>query len=266
MHEILRQLPRESAVLDLGCASGSFPPEATAATVVRLDIQPGRLQVAETRAARVVADAAHLPFRDAAFHAVISNHSMEHFVNLGAVLGELARVTRPDGAVYVAVPDATTFTDRLYRWLARGGGHVNAFRTEAEVARLIEKTSGLRHVATKPLCSSLSYLNQNHRNGRTPLRLAILGGGAEWTLWSYVLASRSLDRWFGTRLSIYGWALYFGAAPAPINTATWWNVCVRCGSGSPAAELLASGAVDRVFLLRVFRCPHCGASTPFFMD
>lgn len=269
MYEILRLLPRESAVLDLGCASGSFPAQATAAVVVRLDIHTGHARPEELnggREARVTADAALLPFRNGAFHAVISNHSLEHFENLDAVLSELARVIRPDSALYAAVPDATTFTDRLHRWLARGGGHVNAFRHEAEVVRLIERATGLRHVAAKPLCSSSSFLNRRHRKGRTPLRLALMGGGADWTLWLYVLLSRAFDRWFGTRLSIYEWALYFGACPRPVDTAMWCNVCVRCGSGSPATGLVADRAVRRVFRLPVFRCPHCGATTPFFAD
>lgn len=55
-----------------------------------------------------------------------------------------------DGFLFVAVPDASTVTDRLYRWLAGGpapgGGHVNAFTSADETARRIEKAVGL------PLC------------------------------------------------------------------------------------------------------------------
>lgn len=75
----------------------------------------------------VLADAAALPFASASFDAVVANHSLEHFADLDGALGEIGRVLAPAGALYIAVPDATTFTDRLYRWLARGGGHVNRF-------------------------------------------------------------------------------------------------------------------------------------------
>ena len=75
----------------------------------------------------VQADAARMPFPDHCFDLIISNHSLEHFGDLAGSLREIGRVVRPNGALYVAVPDATTLSDRFYRWLARGGGHVNAF-------------------------------------------------------------------------------------------------------------------------------------------
>jgi SAM-dependent methyltransferase len=75
----------------------------------------------------VQGDALHLPFPDSTFTAVISNHSLEHFDHLEGALHEIGRVVRPQGALFVSVPDASTFCDRLYRWLAKGSGHVNAF-------------------------------------------------------------------------------------------------------------------------------------------
>src|SRR4051812_30871317 len=130
MHEILRHLPAGSFVLDLGCRTGSFPESDTAARVVRVDrdFGPG--------ARFVQGDAAKLPFADGTFAAVISNHSLEHFDNLAGALSEIRRVISPDGALYIAVPDATTLTDRIYRWLASGGGHVNAFTSAAETEAL----------------------------------------------------------------------------------------------------------------------------------
>ncbi|MCZ2150085.1 MAG: class I SAM-dependent methyltransferase [Bryobacterales bacterium] len=120
MHEILRTLPAGALILDLGCALGSFAETATLAAVVRMDREAPRDLADFGRFAQ--ADAARLPFRDRTFDAVIANHSLEHFDNLGCVLREIRRVTHPNGALFVAVPDATTLTDRLYRWLARGGG------------------------------------------------------------------------------------------------------------------------------------------------
>ena len=54
------------------------------------------------------------------------------------------------------MPDASTFCDKLYRWLSRGGGHVNAFTSSAELAATIERSTGLKHRATKTLHTSLS--------------------------------------------------------------------------------------------------------------
>ena len=86
-----------------------------------------------------------MPFPAEAFDAIVSNHSLEHFVELEATLREIGRVIKRGGVLYVAVPDASTLTDRIYRWLARGGGHVNAFRAPRDVIDPVEKLTGLPH-------------------------------------------------------------------------------------------------------------------------
>jgi SAM-dependent methyltransferase len=265
MHEILRNLQPGSRVLDLGCASGSFPAEATLADVVRLDQDVPRQLGKDARFVR--ANAASLPFADGTFDAIISNHSLEHFADLPGALCEIGRVIRPGGSLFVAVPDASTLTDRLYRWLAKGGGHLNAFTSPGETAAMIAGATGLTHVGTRTLCSSLSYLNRRNRHSRPPRRYLLLGAGYEPSLWLYVWVSRRLDRLFKTRLSIYGWAFYFGKLDEPVDTATWTNVCMRCGSGFPAAWLKELSQVRRRFLgVPVYRCAQCGATNPFSAD
>ena len=265
MHEILKVLPAGSVVLDLGSAKGSFPRDATLASVVRVDREAPADRIERDRF--VQADAAGLPFADRTFAAVISNHSLEHFDNLSEALREIGRIVRADGALFVAVPDASTFTDKLYRWLARGGGHVNAFTSPSETAAVIEQATGLRHVATKLLCSSLSFLNRRNAPRPIPRRLLALGGGYEWSLFLYGWLSRRIDRLFRTRASIYGWAFYFGRVDAQIDTSTWVNVCIRCGSGCAASSLASRGLVQsKLAGFRTFRCPQCGAANPFADD
>lgn len=259
MHEILRNLAAGQRILDLGCASGSFPLAATAARVTRLD----RDAPSKTGHAGgfVQADAARLPFPDGSFDAVISNHSLEHFEDLSGVLAEIRRVIRSGGALFVAVPDASTLTDRIYRWLGRGGGHVNAFTSPVEVAALIEKATALPHVATRTLFSSLSFLNRRNAPRPLPKRLLLLGAGYEWTLFWYVWLSRCFDRLLGTRTGVYGWAFYFGTIGEAINTSSWPNVCIRCGSGH-SAEVLQ---FRRKFGVKVYYCPGCGSCNPFVL-
>jgi len=139
------------------------------------------------------------------FAAVVSNHSLEHIANFAAALHEIGRVVRPDGSLFVAVPDAATFTDKLYRWLARGGGHINAFTAPDALAKEIERATGLPHRVPGALFS-LSFLNRRHNPGRRPRRLLLLGAGSEWSLFLYAWLSRRLDRFFKTRTSVYGWA------------------------------------------------------------
>jgi SAM-dependent methyltransferase len=215
----------------------------------------------------VQGDAVRLPFPDHAFGAVILNHSLEHFDDLENALREIGRVIASDGCLFAAVPDASTLTDELYRWLAKGGGHVNAFLSPSGTAAVIERITGLRHVATRVLCSSLSFLNR--RNSPLPRlrRLVFLGSGYEWSLFFYTWVSRRLDSLLNTRTSIYGWAFYFGNILEPIDTKTWVNVCIRCGSACAAASLIKQGLVRSSFVgLRIYRCPDCGATNPFADD
>ena len=139
MQEILGSLSAGARVLDLGCQYGSFPAHYTQATVIRLD----RDAPAAPGARFVQGDAARLPFATDSFDAVIANHSLEHFDQLDDVLREIGRIVRGGGALFVAVPDADTLTDRLYRWIGKGGGHVNPFTDAAELARRIESATGL---------------------------------------------------------------------------------------------------------------------------
>jgi SAM-dependent methyltransferase len=249
MDEILRNLPAGALVLDLGCDKGSFPAERTRATTVRLD----RDVPASRDALFVRGDAARLPFPAASFAAVIANHSLEHFDDLQGVLREIGRVVRPGGALFAAVPDASTVTDRIYRWLGRGGGHVNPFTSAEEVARTIERGTGLRHRATRTLFSSLSFLNRTRAPRPLPRRIWLLGGGFEAVLRAYVRISRLVDRMLGTRTAVYGWAFYFGEVAEPVNLTAWANVCVRCGSGF---------APDGLGRSSTYACPNCGAKNP----
>lgn len=260
----LGHLPSGALVLDLGCAQGSFSSERTSATVVRFDreVAPGPRDDLFVRG-----DAAALPFRDRTFKAVISNHSLEHFDDLDGALREIGRVIHPAGMLFVSVPDASTLTDKIYRWLARGGGHVNAFKVQRDVAVQIERATGLRHVGTRVLCSSLSFLNRRNSPSPRPRRLILLGAGYEWSLLLYTWLSRRIDRLLNLRTSVYGWAFYFGEVPGAIDTEAYLNVCIRCGSGFPSL-LLKESCSHRLTLpgCPLYRCPQCGGLNTFAED
>jgi SAM-dependent methyltransferase len=257
--ELLRDLLRGDKVLDLGCAGGSFDSADKPFQVVRIDLDRETLP----RSNAVQADAAKLPFSDGSFDVVVSNHSLEHFTDLDGALKEVGRVLKANGSLYVAVPDAGTISDWLYRWLARGGGHVNPFRSATDLSVKIERSTGLPHIATRTLCASLSCLNRANRKARAPRRLILLGGGRQISLHFLNGGFRVLDRLFGTRLSVYGWALYFGSVRAPIDTHTWINVCVRCGSGHPSEKLKRA---RKLMLFSTYRCPSCGTTNLFADD
>jgi len=130
VHGILRLLPRGTCVLDIGSRTGSFSISGLACTTVCVDAEVPSSHPSLFVTARAEA----LPFRDGQFAAIISNHSLEHFERLEESLHEIGRVVARNGFLYVAVPDSSTVTDRIYRWLAHGGGHVNGFTSSADLA------------------------------------------------------------------------------------------------------------------------------------
>ncbi|SRR5581483_7720550 len=256
MDEVLRGLPAGARVLDLGSAAGSFPAERYPALVIaRADLErpwhhnPGFVQC----------DAALLPFPDACFDAVISNHSLEHFTNLERSLAEICRVLRHGGALYIAVPSAATLCDKLYRWLARGGGHVNAFEHPDDVIAAVSRACGLPVAAVRPLHTSFSFLNRRNFSVRLPRRIWLVGGGYEKALMLASYLFRRIDRRFGAGLSMYGWAFYFGTIGEPVDSRAWSNVCVRCGSAHPSWWLFEHAQIGTCWRLVAYLCPQCGA-------
>jgi len=208
-----------------------------------------------------------LPFRTTAFDAIVANHSLEHFSRLHQALEEIGRVVKPDGAIYIAVPDARTFSDRLYRWLGRGGGHVNAFRSRRALIAEVERRTSMRFTEGRALMSSLAILNRKNLGGRLQRKLMLLCGGREGVLIFWSALSRLCDRWLGTRLSLYGWALYFGAVGEDVDRRTWSNVCVRCGSGASSDWLESTGRVRRkAWLIPSYVCANCLAWNVFTRD
>src|SRR5215469_8486390 len=163
MHELVAALPAGARVLDLGARSGSFETSRRDIQVVRLDLE---IQTRRGSGSYVAGDAARMPFAANSFDLVISNHSLEHFVQLEATVREIGRVARPGGALFAAVPDAGTLADRIYRWMGRGGGHVNAFVSADQVSGLVTRITGLSLRSTRPLWSSLSFMNAHNRRGR----------------------------------------------------------------------------------------------------
>jgi SAM-dependent methyltransferase len=256
VHEILDYLPQGARVLDLGARDGSFSGDQYGhLLIVRVDIARPK----QPAGAVVVGDAAKLPFASRCFDAVILNHSLEHIAGFKLALQEAGRVVKSTGAAFVAVPDSRTFSDRLYRRVfIDAGGHINAFRSDRELAAMLSWYLGLRHVATSVLYSSFSFLNRR-RTAAPGTRSFTLPEPLLFVLNAVVHAA---DRRFHTRTSVYGWALYFGNVPGPIEPAT--NVCLRCGAGHTCEWLLHLGAVRRRWVLfQGYRCPDCGAWNPY---
>jgi SAM-dependent methyltransferase/predicted RNA-binding Zn-ribbon protein involved in translation (DUF1610 family) len=61
-------------------------------------------------------DLARLPVVSEAFDLTVCHYVLEHVTELEACCDELVRVTRPGGTLYLSVPRAAAFDDRLYRF------------------------------------------------------------------------------------------------------------------------------------------------------
>lgn len=88
-----------SVVLDLACGTGDLAQDLTGRgfTAVGVDLSHGMLAAAPHDFPRVQADGSRLPLPDAAVDGATCGFALRNFTDLGAVIGELARVLRPGG-------------------------------------------------------------------------------------------------------------------------------------------------------------------------
>ena len=96
-------------VLDVACGTGVAARTAAdrvgaTGSVVGLDLNPAMLEVAAATRSDIEwrqGDAAHLPFGDGEFDAVLCQSALFFFPDADAAVAEMARVVRPGGAVAV---------------------------------------------------------------------------------------------------------------------------------------------------------------------
>jgi SAM-dependent methyltransferase len=262
LYQWLDGLSPAQKILDLGCGAGSLRTELTGLSVFGVDISAKTL-ARNKGLASACAESQLLPFTDASFDLVICNHSLEHFGDARGTILEIRRVLKPDGRLFVTVPDGMSLTDRLYRLLFCGGGHLQMYSFQGIVSE-IESGTGLHLAAWKDLFSSFIFVDKRNFTpapvgpfpAPLPRRMRWVGSlpsgcfaGARILL---NLATRLVDNWSPTRLSRYGWALAFcpekvTAEEEPGST----NVCMFCGAGFDEAprERIAAGLL--------YRCPQC---------
>ena len=97
-------------LLDVGCGTGGFSLLAAeaGADVWSVDESPEAvaLTAARTSAERaMVATAESLPFEDASFDLIYCYSTLEHVDDAGRALGEMVRLLRPGGRLYLHSPD-----------------------------------------------------------------------------------------------------------------------------------------------------------------
>jgi len=98
-------LPAGAAVLDYGSGSGEFLAEGMRAGWTMLGIEPGEAYAAHARATHGAAVLPALPADAGPFDAITSHHVFEHLRDPVAVLTALVARLKPDGILYLSVPD-----------------------------------------------------------------------------------------------------------------------------------------------------------------
>jgi len=268
MHNWIEQLKPGQRVLDLGAGAGSLKGYKHSASVVTVDCDQDALKHGyqpDSVVQRVVALGESLPFSSSVFDLVLCHHVLEHVANLSPTLAEISRELKPDGRFYVSVPNGYGLCDGIYRYVFEGGDHVNRFERLALIETL-ENSVGVRLTSWQKLYSSFAYFARLKDLDRQVLpklaprlrRIARVPHAIIALLQvSLYLFTRMADRIAGVDWALYGWALYFehtgdrAAAIAIKEDPPFVNVCLYCGSGHPARELIRRYKV-------LYRCPTCG--------
>lgn len=143
-------------VLDVGCGDGYgsavILEDTDYAQFIGLDLSFDKLRTAR-RGLRsshmVMGDAEELPFSDAAMDVAFSLETLEHLLDPGSALEEIARVLRPGGVLFLSVPVRTPLNAVLSRWWMRfrPGGR---FREHLQVYTLRRMMTLLRCAGLHP--------------------------------------------------------------------------------------------------------------------
>jgi hypothetical protein len=194
---------------------------------------------------------------------------MEHFPDYKRTLQEIDRVLKDQGILWIAVPNGYSFDDSLYRLVFSGGGHVNRFTHEGLIGSVHELTR-FRLKQEVDLFSSFIYLKKptaeeyEHFPPSARALFHVPDSFSAAGVFAINAMTRIADKFFGARLSRYGWGFVFageGAVLPPIHKA-YFNVCSRCGSGL-SATALRQKCTKAIFGLGFFRCPNCGQTNSF---
>jgi ubiquinone/menaquinone biosynthesis C-methylase UbiE len=141
--DVAATAPIGGFVLDAGCGTGLLAVEIAKRRpdlhVHGVDLERGMVEVAVQRALRerlvdrvefTVADLADLALADDSVDVVVSTASLHHWSDVGAVIGSLDRVLRPDGCMWIYD----------FRWVTAAGVRAASARLGRRVDRALVRT------------------------------------------------------------------------------------------------------------------------------
>lgn len=249
LREVIAALPPGARVLDAGCGPGSWPYDLRPdLNVTGFDIKFPPGPPARNERTRVFrADLARLPLREGQFDLSVCHYVLEHVTELAHCCDELVRVTKPGGQLYLSVPRAAAFDDRLYRFAGYFAKYaLMKFKKRLEHQQRFDfhtlidlfYARGMRLTATARVPAGFSWMNDP--------RTKPLQGLATWKLaW--------LHRWWHWDLGKDANFVLTFEKVGEVGLRRVTNVCRECGehavvTGPPGGHWL---------------CPWCGRPNPF---
>jgi len=256
LHELIAAAAPGTRVLDAGCGPGSWPyAERPDLRITGFDIKfPPGPPAAREGLDVLRASLERLPLRAGVFDLVVCHYVLEHVTDLEACCDELARMVAPGGTLYVAVPRAAAFDDRLYRFAGRFAKYA-----------LFKFHKRLEHQQCLDLPGLLARFGCR---GLAPVAHAFVPAGFSWMndartkrlQGPFTAALAGLHRALGVDLARdanFVLAFRHGAAAAgpPPGARRVTHVCRECGEH---AVIEATRPWPRRW-----ECPWCGKPNPF---
>jgi len=124
---VLENLPENvGRILDLGCGTGLLLDDLSKRgdLVVGIDASEKMLGAAKARRAKaelVLADADHLPFKDASFDCVVSVTLLQNIPEPAVCVGEAARVLKKGGLAVFTTLKRKNSLDEVKKWMESAG-------------------------------------------------------------------------------------------------------------------------------------------------
>src|SRR5690242_5996481 len=113
MDTIVESLTPRQFLLDLGCGEGSLQYASYNCNILAMDVSFNGMPPVQSpdRIFYANCDSQALPLGSGTIDFVVCNHSLEHVVRIRETLAELARVLKPNGLLWISVPNGFSFDD-----------------------------------------------------------------------------------------------------------------------------------------------------------
>ncbi len=110
-------------ILDIACGSGKFIEVASEfIESYGIDISEVAIGIAKKRIPKAnfrVGESENLPYDDNFFDFITCFGSLEHFIDMDKALREMKRVIKPDGKLFISVPNLFSFYSVMNVWLKK---------------------------------------------------------------------------------------------------------------------------------------------------